>query len=474
LEELPVLGIWEATSRSFVEEFCELQASQSGEILDAGFVEIYKSPICPYQKYELLRVVVRPQDVKRSGGDVSVEVDCLSYVLHSLVPNETAFSLLPLRLGSEELYVTNEVLGLRINRENAERYAMLCGLLFSIDPRFTFFSSISQIRPILDGQLSSEQVEGALTKLQAVFTTFDGDRFDCCVVDRSHWILGRYVTLRMPTLYEGHFYVTKLRISDTGQARMDSDEPLSIDGVFDPDGRMPYYPLDKPIAAQALYSKTQKKITRLTKAITRTLLVDKLLHIWLLPVFFFNLLLLFLFGSQDPAIIQFYRRLQTSAVLSNGALFFGTVGVSIAIFRYMFLEFAVYVRNVVPSVWGYLADQLATQYENSSQKRSAILIVVSFVELSLLAGMALSFLIYGVSNAIPGLTSLSPLTYSDSIRYMFFHLVGVESILGVSASKELSLLSDDKMVAFLVSFMFTTVILGMVGRQLRLAIAKQV
>ncbi len=69
----------------------------------------------------------------------------------------------------------------------------------------------------------------------------------------------------MPALFKGQLYMTTVRVSHDGMCRMLRDRTLQVDGVFDDEENLIYYPLDvQPGLAKQLTALSERACTHST------------------------------------------------------------------------------------------------------------------------------------------------------------------------------------------------------------------
>lgn len=472
-----MLDIWESTDEAFVKRFCELHSSISGEFLNPDRVEAYRSKECPYKNYELVRLEIKPHVLNRSGRRQTISAHSVSYVLLTTEEGKTSHNLIPLNEGAESIYEINSVLNLILTKENIQQYIIFYGHLVTRVP-FYFFNHISQIQSFLSNMATTEAQRGRET-VCGIFASHDGNRLDIEVIEHSHFLLGKYFTLRMPCLYQGKLYVTRLRLSENGMPKMDSDDALTLEGMFDEEENRQYYPLDKNPTLRAECHEKFSKANRVHKTITGTLFVDMWFQILILPLFLFHLFVMLAFGSGDKVIFSYFERLRESNFLNIICLLVGAAGTGIAVFRYTFIEFAIYVKRLVPGIWSQIGDQI----EEAQKKAARGLGIVIFtcgnaIEFSLRVVMALSLLLYGLFNAPFSIASFPRINFGQAIVTvlvnipllggLFKYLLGQNSYLFVQYSPVVN-----NVIKIGVWFMFSTVILGLTRRAVYLATSKE-
>jgi hypothetical protein len=198
----------------------------------------------------------------------------------------------------------------------------------------------------------------------------------------------------------------------------------------------------------------------------------------ILPLFLFQLLLLFAYGLSDPSIHSYFEALISSKVLTYFCLIAGGLLVFLTIVRFLILEVLLYLRHIVPNSWTILLGQIERQAKAAVGSMGIVrFTVVSFVEFFLGAFLAISLLFYGLSNSFGALINVHSMNFAEAAISILYSLPLVGSIMhrffpaglyehayfGSTAPAVLEIGSK---------FIFTTVVIGIVVRLLSFARSK--
>src|SRR6266404_5755604 len=462
-----MLLIWNPVAEGSTQKLCGTHFSLSGEKLDPSKLKAYSSTICPYDGYTLIRLEISPQIISRGGERQTVGCRSVSYVLLATDSSVVEFPLIPLTERGPFIYAINNLLRYSVTRPTAQRYVIFFGHLASRSP-FYFFNRLEQIEDLLRS-VTAEDKKRAQSTVMGIFGNREGNELNIEVNEHSHFPFADYFTLRMPCIYEGDLYVTRLRLSKTGEIVMDNDDKLNLEGFFDEESNLRYYPLAPSPALRAIQDGVSRKAVRIRNLISNVLLADTALQWLILPWFLFQLFLLVRFHLTDNMILAYFQRLQDSRLLTFVCSLLGISGTCMAVFRYGFIEFAIYLKGLAPSYWSQVASQVEETSRRATNKMGVVLYTVANVfEFGLRTLMALSLLFYGLLN-LPGLPSLPHLNFGQSILIVLFNipLLGwaLEFVIGKAIYNSVQFPGFVNTLAkVVVGFMFSTVILGLIGR----------
>lgn len=409
-----MLGIWTLQSQAETDAFCQLHYQESGEQLDPKAVKLYVSDECPYEGYSLTRLELAPQILTRTAGRQTIPGRSVSYALLRTSHVDRGYPIIPLTLTSQNIYDINGILRFRVTPDNLRRYMTFYGHIVT-SPPFYFFTRLSQLAPLLQNLPPTEQSR-IQTAIAGVFKVDGKGELQIPIDKADYFLLGNTFTFQMPCFHDGALFITKVKISADGIPEMLQDSPLQVEGLFDDERNLNYYPLDSGRTLGEALRAYGRKAQRAHLLSLRTLQFDTILQAWLLPLFVFHLFVLFALGMSGSQVFDYFERLKASSLLTWGAAAIGAIGTAIGLFRYVFLEAMNYVRPLVPSVWAHIAASL----EGEARKMSTALgypmfFLLNALEHGLKILMSTSLLVNGVSlliqPAIPALNFGQAVTF---------------------------------------------------------------
>lgn len=470
-----MLDIWTQASATEVDDFCLSHASATGEKISSTGTTLLIANVCPYAQYQWERLQFAPQIVKRHVGESTISTRSISYYLHLKHGQLARHAAIPLDRTAESVAEVNKLLSFRVNRSNIVDYVLFIGHLYSSSP-FYFFAKISQVATLLGG-VPTDQEKSIKQTVLGVFRSPDGNSIDISIEEKKHFLLGTYFLLRLPCLYRGSLYITKLRVAEDGHINMENDDALNVQGIFDDEESLRYYPLDSAIELSQAKAEQSDRVVHLAKWSTRVLLADTVLQWLLLPLFLFTCFLILSLGIENQALVGYLRELRTSTTVTILAFALGLLGTLVAAFRFVFLEFIIYARKFIPSVWAQMADAAESQHQKAAENMGTVVFVIAnAIEFLIRTAMVLSLLIYGLSA--PPISLLgSGVHYGTAIAAILQSapLIG-DFLAGLAhgSSYSISAFSDfeRKLLSGLVSFMLGTICIGLIGRVTKQAMTK--
>lgn len=469
-----MLDIWTLQDQATAEAFCQLHFEETKERLDATQLKLYLSEECPYDGYSLVRLELSPQIIDSETGRRTISSRCVSYALYRKTNAQTPYAIVPLTRTSANIYHTNGVLKFGVTTANFLRYIVFYGHVVN-NPPFYFVYRLPQLIALCQ-HLKSDIRDRITSAVTSNFRAQPNGDLVIPLEKADYPLLGNTFTFRIPCFHNGNLFVTKMKISADGMPEMIEDQPLQIEGVFDEEANYNYHPLDfsSQIATDlAAFARRSKRARILTVG---TLTLDNLLQVWILPLFGFHLFVLLALGLTGTEIFAYFEKLKESTLLTISAAVVGTIGTIIAVFRYVFLEVTNYLRKLVPSVW----SSFAAAVEQESKKQLAALGYLIFFSLSALEHslkllMTLSLLLYALSKALPSL--LLNLNFGQCIVSVINHLPVAGDLTktifeGTPFAPVVLPGISAKVLTGVVSFLFSTILLGLLTRIFLLTRAK--
>jgi Type IV secretory system Conjugative DNA transfer len=460
-----MLNMWERTDDSFVREICDLHFSSTGERLDSAQVTVFRSSECPYPYYEILRLEIQPHIIVRPNGHYPLSARSRSYILHATDQTRAKFHLIPLKISHDSLYAINDVLDFQVTQSTLSRYLLLFGITYTTIP-FYFFdrSSLIEHMPGVTSVISDRIKHG----ITALFSTANDGTIDTSYAIRHHSIFGSRVTARFPCLYRGHIHVAHLRLSQRGRVDMDEDDALNITGLFDDEENLVYYPLDLTSSLDSHLRAAAAHASRFSRYIVMTLLLDFYLSFFILPIFGFQVLLMFLFGLNDYKIFSYFEALKSSSFLSIASLVIGTFIIIVLFGRTIFIGVGRGRKKHAPSIIGTLFLGLRANLEKSRNALGfAPFLTMIIIEYAIRSTMSCILLIYGVFavfniNGISinfGQTITLFLKSTPGIGELIFpHMLGTNRYTNIDISDYVG-----KVVSIGIGILFSVAVLGIVG-----------
>lgn len=463
-----MLDIWERQDQALVEKLCQLQADLTGEHLIPNRVSAWKAYETPYNGYDLIRLVIKPHVVNIKSGQVTISSQSISYALFSTKHLHTQLKLIPLSNSLYSVEETTALLDHKITKDNILQYLTFVGHIYSPKP-FYFFKRLNEINGLLTN-VPPNDANRVVETILGIFPSLDGDKLSIPVERKLPFLLGTYFTLRMPCLFEGHLYLARISVSEMGMVNWDKEEKLNIQGIFDDEETYRYYQLESnPLLISISNKKFRKK--KQAQRVVRSMLATEPLMLGLWPIFLFHMFLLFDFGMNDHIIYSYFEVLKQSKVISVASVILGAIGTSGLAFRFIFFEFINYASKFTPSVWSRMGDSLKRRNTLSKQ---TLVKISSFTTINLLVYsiqtvLALSLLIYGISNTPVNIFELKEVNFAESLMAVLqsipliggiFEAMVVDTAYSIKEFPEQS----RSMFSVLTSFMISTIMLGLIVR----------
>ncbi|TMH52216.1 MAG: hypothetical protein E6H50_01280 [Betaproteobacteria bacterium] len=355
-------------------------------------------------------------------------------------------------------------------------YVTFIGHLYSQAP-FYFFDALSQISPLLKGAPETDS-EAIRKTVLGIFRSVDGNNLDIEVQEKKHPLLGKYFLLRLPCLYRGALFITRVRVSEDGVVHMDNDDALNVQGIFDDEETFSYYVLDGTQEFARKHAEAVRRLRTRGKVVGWILLSDNVVQWLFLPMFLFTCFVILSLGLENSATIEYLRELTKSFTITSLALLLGFLGTMATAFRFVFIEFIIYVRKYIPSIWSQLADSLDKQQRTAASKMGVVIFtIVNAVEFSVRTVMVLSLLIYGLSNLPLLLLENQGVHFGTAIASVFqsaplFGDTLASAVSGTTYSIDTYTETVRKALSALTSFMLSTICLGLIGRSTKQAMSE--
>lgn len=466
-----MLSFWRQTSDIETKAFCELHAQVSGEFIEPRKAALYVFHESPYDGYQVVRLHIEPQTIRRYTGNVPVVAKKFTYALLALETSGRPYKIIPIhqagRDGYHNIFSINAVLGLRVTAENAVKYMAFFGYAI-LTPPFYFIDDIENLDNLLS-TLSEGERDAVTHSIRAVLGV-DPDGLVHIRVRAKHYpVLGSTYTFEAPCLFQGDLYLSEVRVSGDGRSEMVEDRRLNNSGIYDPDDNLQYYALAPgQDLNNALWQATYRS-GRLLRSFQSVIAVDSLLLAWVLPLFVFNVFVVLSIGLHDSTVVDYFQHLRISTSLSIVSLLLGLFGVILAVFRYAFFEALVYLKEAVPGVWTSAANQAEEEFRGITSRLGVpAFLIFSAVEHFAKTLMCVTLLLYGCCQFWPSLLKLE-LNFGQALTTVLaaLPLVGsfIESSLAGTLFAPVKLPSLAANATELVlNFLISTVVIGLLAR----------
>ncbi|WP_322105834.1 hypothetical protein [Paraburkholderia sp. J41] len=461
-----MLAIWTLQDEAATAAFCDTHAQQSGERLNPSNVKLYFSETCPYPEFDFARIEITPHILTRAGRRSQISSRCVSYGLLRKPLIAGGHAIIPFQNNSESLYHVNGILQFRVSETNILSYITLYGHIVS-NPPFYFISRTNQVSELC-ARLNDSDRNRVFNSIEALFKVDEKGSLDIPVKKAEYFLLGNTLSILLPCLHAGTLYTATVKMAANGMPDMVSDNPLQVEGLFDDEPNFNYYVLDKSEKLTKEIDAYARKSIRASNITIRTLHLDSLLNMWILPLFAFHLFVILALGLEGNAVFDYFERIRQSTLLTISAFFIGIIGTAISIFRYVFLELTNFLRKLVPSVWSYLAAGIEQQSKNALATLGyPAFFVINALEHSFKILMNLSLLVYGVDVVFKVSKPILNFGQSISIVLANIPLVGalIQKVLFHTPFQVVLLPTPiSHAVAWFVGFLFSTVFVGLLTR----------
>ena len=470
-----MLDIWTKVDEDLKQRILGRHETATGEKIVAAKSEISKTDIAPYSDYSFFRIEYMQQRVQ-IGDEYSLRCFDLvdktySYLLVNLSENDIKY--FPLKQASQGLYLTNERLGLRINRDNVLTYLQMFGqIVVGESGAFNFILNTKNIASAIRS-LPEDGAKKIMTFLESSYQIGPDGRLAIDVKEKTYPILGTSFRFTIPVIYRGVMFNAKMNVSSIGLVAMDEEARTTINGLDDFSPRKPYYPLETSQDTERLLLESQARMNRPVKLFQITLLAERVLSILLTPTFLLTLYIALAYGFEDPDITDFFTKVAASNVINIFSLVVGSLLLCAVFMRYSFFEIVRLTEKLVPTTFTHLYDTVRKIARSSTLKLGVMTAsAISFVEILLSVFVAMTIWTYGFVNVF--------LVYFGMFRQISFLdaiLTVVDSLPGASYLQPLlginyTILTENPgvpIVPIVVAFYIGTILVGLTFRIIQLS-----